>query len=75
MTDRELKLQLVRRVVTDALRGLELLFERDMELTFIARHPTDPTVCVVVTRSSVEDLRAVLDHVRPAPDPRPRGEA
>jgi hypothetical protein len=75
VTDREMKLEVVQRIVGETLRGLEPLFQQGVELTFIARHPGDPTASVVVTRSSVEDLRGVLDNVRPVPDRRTRGEA
>lgn len=51
----------VRTRIVNALVRLERLFTPGMQLTFIALHPNDPEMHLIVTSSTKADLQNVLD--------------
>lgn len=51
---------LAREAVLKALLQLREVFTEEMELNFIARHPTDPETYMFIGASTTADLRAAL---------------
>lgn len=51
------------REISAALTELEQLFKPEMELTFIARHPTNPGANIIVTNDSFEKILACIELV------------
>lgn len=55
------RLDRVHVEIAEALSQLETLFSPDMELTFLARCKTSPDRHVLVTKSSLAEIREAID--------------
>lgn len=58
--DLPVHLRIIHERVIEALERLSPMFVPGMELTFIARHPTNPHACTLVSQSAFDDLHEVL---------------